>query len=427
MVVSTEYYDLLGVDPEADEETVRRGYLKQARKWHPDKNGGDSTAEVRFKNIGLAYKVLSDSQLRRIYNESGEEGAEQANNAAHIDPIEQTTELCRSLFGFGKFDTVFGDPTTFSMFILAIKMISQAQDRGNALDASEEVKKQINTQERMEEEAKEQEIVDDLVFLLKKKLDFLSKGDEHVAAFHEMIRLEAEFLSNSPGGDELVGITGYIYQQEAKQHMGRYLGFEGLWSEIAEKGHLLSQRVDLLSQGFRLFLTSAKLQNVMDKKSDTGSDGNERVENGSEDKQSSSRNTHTISTKSNEHKSNANKERVNSQADGRGNKHKSGRGVDEERDIDRETEKKLFEAVLSQGLSAMWKLGKYLVEERLRRVCEQLLSDPEVSQSQIDIWADGLLEMGLAYSEVGYDKQAFHAQTGASDNAQERYGLPKFR
>lgn len=57
MVVSTEYYDLLGLDPSATEDDIRRGYLKQARRWHPDKCGGSQEAEARFKAISDAYKV----------------------------------------------------------------------------------------------------------------------------------------------------------------------------------------------------------------------------------------------------------------------------------------------------------------------------------------------------------------------------------
>ncbi|KNC76599.1 hypothetical protein SARC_10910 [Sphaeroforma arctica JP610] len=443
MVVSTEYYDLLNVSVDSDDETVRRGYLKQARKWHPDKNGGDPNAETRFKAIGVAYKVLSDKNLRQIYDEKGKEKADQANNAAQVDPIEQTTELCRSLFGFGKFDTVFGDPTTLSLFLMALKLISQSQDKGTSLDATEEVKRQLEQQERDEAEAKEQAIVDELCLMLKKKLNNLAKGQEHKQFFHEMVLLEAESLSDSPGGDELVGITGYIYQQEAKQHMGRYFGFEGLWSEIAEQGHLLSQRMDLISQGIKLFRTSARLQNIVEAKKSVAGAGAESIRDSAEH---SNWETRTKKDKTNtEYGSGAHgdteggeDEYMNTNGTDNNNNNTDrtkvpggqkgfNKGFHEGVDMELEQERIMFEAVLSHGLSAMWKLGKYLVEERLRKVCELLLSDPLASQEQIDMWAEGLLQMGVAYSEVSQKKQSFHTQTGASDSAQERYGLPKFR
>lgn len=58
-----------------------------------------------------------------MYDTSGKEGAFQARGNAEIDPVEQTIILCKALFGSGKFDTVFGDPTTFPMFVMAIKMM----------------------------------------------------------------------------------------------------------------------------------------------------------------------------------------------------------------------------------------------------------------------------------------------------------------
>lgn len=68
-------------------------------------------------------QVLSDPQLRHIYDTSGKEGTSKAREQAGIDPVATTMELCRALFGFGKFQTLFGDPTTFPMFVMAMKMM----------------------------------------------------------------------------------------------------------------------------------------------------------------------------------------------------------------------------------------------------------------------------------------------------------------
>lgn len=63
-----DFYEVLGVDKDADDAAIRKAYRKLARKWHPDQNPGDEAAEARFKEIGEAYAVLSDAEQRRQYD-----------------------------------------------------------------------------------------------------------------------------------------------------------------------------------------------------------------------------------------------------------------------------------------------------------------------------------------------------------------------
>ena len=66
----TDYYEVLGVPRDADQDTIRRSYRKLARKYHPDLNA-DSDAEERFKELGEAYEVLSDAEKRERYDRLG--------------------------------------------------------------------------------------------------------------------------------------------------------------------------------------------------------------------------------------------------------------------------------------------------------------------------------------------------------------------
>jgi curved DNA-binding protein len=95
----TDYYEVLGVPRDADQDTIRRAYRKLARKLHPDVNS-DSDAEDRFKELGEAYEVLSDPDKRERYSRLGDNWRQQEQQT----PDESFEDFFASQ-GFGSGDT----------------------------------------------------------------------------------------------------------------------------------------------------------------------------------------------------------------------------------------------------------------------------------------------------------------------------------
>jgi molecular chaperone DnaJ len=66
-----DYYEVLGVNRDADEKELKSAFRKMAKKFHPDANPGDESAEQKFKEVNEAYEALKDPQKRAAYDRFG--------------------------------------------------------------------------------------------------------------------------------------------------------------------------------------------------------------------------------------------------------------------------------------------------------------------------------------------------------------------
>lgn len=102
MVVATssrDYYEILGVERDADESTIKKAFRRLAREFHPDVNRDDANAEERFKEIAEAYEVLSDAERREVYDRFGREGLNNQGFASDFSGFGSFGDLFSSLFG----------------------------------------------------------------------------------------------------------------------------------------------------------------------------------------------------------------------------------------------------------------------------------------------------------------------------------------
>src|SRR5512140_2751415 len=68
-----DYYEVLGVGRDADEQTIKKAFRQLARKLHPDVSE-EPDAEARFREVSEAYEVLSNAETRELYDRYGHEG-----------------------------------------------------------------------------------------------------------------------------------------------------------------------------------------------------------------------------------------------------------------------------------------------------------------------------------------------------------------
>jgi molecular chaperone DnaJ len=103
-----DYYEVLGVDRGADDETIKSAFYRLARELHPDANEHDAEAEEKFKEVAEAFDVLGDAERRRQYDAYGLEGLRTGGYAPNFGDFGSISDLFSAFFGSSGFDAAFG-------------------------------------------------------------------------------------------------------------------------------------------------------------------------------------------------------------------------------------------------------------------------------------------------------------------------------
>lgn len=288
MVKDTTYYDILCVEVTATEVELKKAYRKQAIKLHPDKNGNDPEAAAKFQELGEAYGILQNKDLRALYDELGIEGMHNnqvAEQAADIDP----SEFLKMVFGGDSFHDWIGELSMLSDLSKQSEILGEEDAEEEATveskftdlsvsgektdttytDLSEEAKKRKKQKVNREKRDKLRQHMEDSRIEKQKRVDTLAANllsriekyqsaagnSDAVAQFVSKLHVELEDLKTESFGIQIVHLIGktYVSQAQAVILASKTFGVSKIYTSVKSK----SNRV---KSGFLILTTAIDAQ-----------------------------------------------------------------------------------------------------------------------------------------------------------------------
>lgn len=251
-MADTELYDILGVTPDASEAELRRAFYKKSLALHPDKNPNNPEATHQFQAVSDAYRILSDEDRRRAYDEHGKDSA-----AAGLPKIEPMVFFA-ALFGTHHFEPYVGrlrlaldiDSDMQSLFrdLVAVDeeegpnldplKVSRANKKMKAMQCERQVKCAVTLAKRLE-----------AVVNLPK-----SDRESAITKWEAELRSEAKTLEQTPCGAEMLYLIGWLYCNGASQYFaGNYLS--RMLAKAEAKVHVAKSKAQLAGTVGRTCIT----------------------------------------------------------------------------------------------------------------------------------------------------------------------------
>mmetsp|Transcript_23585 Transcript_23585/g.39300 ORF Transcript_23585/g.39300 Transcript_23585/m.39300 type:complete len:664 (+) Transcript_23585:76-2067(+) len=333
-VLDRQYYDTLGVEPEATASEIKKAYYVLARKNHPDRNPDDADAKANFQKISQAYEVLGDEKLRDAYDMKGKAAVE--GNQGMEAGVMYTM-----LFGSEHFETIFGELKLTTQ----IKLMTEPTKPASVF--------------RFRQRLRELKCA----MVLANKLDAYQEDQAEV--FRERVTREASELSETLMGGTLVGLIGSIYAQRASAELSMLSSLYMSTSQVA-KG--FTTYFGLLSAGFGTVWSSMELNSLQ--KDAERRQREEDAANGVTEEQ---------------------RKEMDAAAGPMDLNKLYGPNCTPEQ---RENVKKQTRKVGSDIVNLMWQLTKSDIEDTLKHVCKKVLHDHSVGAGTRKRRAQALLIVG---------------------------------
>lgn len=432
MVVDTKYYDLLGVKTDATSLEIKKAYRKAAIRLHPDKNPGDPTAAAKFQEVGQAYQVLFDENLRAKYDKYGE------LESIPKDGFEDPFEFFTMIFGGDAFKEWIGElslleeltksaeisahneeedkkeennagnnvdnsdtqeQTNGSSLLHGDKLFLEDGDSTSKIDKTnksdqekEKEKKRKEELEKFEEECriKKEEMTKKLSENLVQKLCLFTETDmkEDVAkSFMQKISYEAESLKMESFGLEILRTIGAVYKLKLKIFLKNqsFLGLGGLWWSMKEKGGLVKDTFKTLTVALDAQLTMQEYAKMQEDNEYHAKKESEAEERSTDDQMDNDQHNATENGFSEDVKNGDKSSRKSEK-------------IPEKHSPDDIAEMEKY--LMGKVLAAAWSGSRFEIQSTTRKVCDLILYDTKVPLSKRIARAKGLALIGEVFSHV---------------------------
>ncbi|CCH60921.1 hypothetical protein TBLA_0D04240 [Henningerozyma blattae CBS 6284] len=341
MVKDMEYYDVLGIQPDATPAEIKKAYRRKAMQTHPDKHPDDPDAQSKFQAVGEAYQVLSDPQLKSRYDQFGKD------DAVPQAGFEDAEEYFTVIFGGEGFRDWIGEFSLFKQMGDVDEMgldetLNDSSESGNntpngnatgditkhnGKTSSTDQKAKLSKEQKeklMEMEKKRREDMAKQVNELTKKLNdkisdyLLAVKGGHLKEFTTKLNQEIEELKLESFGLELLYLIARVYKTRASNFImsKKTHGFSKLFTGARENARSVKATYNLLSTGL-------EAQKAMEQMSDVDTDKLDDIE------------------------------RV-----------------------------KFENEMAGKALGVMWAMSKFELEKKLKEVCNKILTDKSVPSKE---------------------------------------------
>ena len=256
MVKETEYYDILGIKPEATPTEIKKAYRRKAMETHPDKHPDDPDAQAKFQAVGEAYQVLSDPGLRSKYDQFGKE------DAVPQQGFEDASEYFTAIFGGDGFKDWIGE---FSLF----KELNEATEMFGKKDklSKEQREKLMEMEKKRREDMMKQ--VDELAEKLNEKISryLIAVKSNNLEEFTRKLDQEIEDLKLESFGLELLYLLARVYKTKANNFImsKKTYGISKIFTGTRDNARSVKSAYNLLSTGL-------EAQKAMEKMSEVNTD-----------------------------------------------------------------------------------------------------------------------------------------------------------